>query len=195
MKRVCYSTLQKVQTLVASIVLGCPHTKAINRRLVPDQVAAQEWSMERFPDQSQINPFLNRMTDENVTRLARAHRELLLAHSQLRSAPIVVVDLDQTGLTVTGKKFGLAGKGYFPRRRGSRKYQLSTALAAAERDRRRPRRRGRRRGDSRLCRAAGLGDHGSPRRGMGGLAGALVAGAAAVLYLATRTAPTEALRS
>jgi hypothetical protein len=132
MKRVRYSPLQKVQTLVASIVIGCPHTKAINHELVPDRVAAREWGMDRFPDQSQINVLLNRMTEENVGQLGQAHHDLLLAHSQLRSAPVVVVDLDQTGLTVTGKRFELASKGYFPRRRGSRGYQLSTALASAE---------------------------------------------------------------
>ncbi len=123
--------LQKIQTLVASIVLGCPHTKAINHRLVPDQVAAREWGMERFPDQSQINVFLARMTSENLDQLAWAHQTLLLSHSTLRSAPTVTVDFDQSGLRVTGKTFELAAKGYFPRRRGARGYQLSVALASA----------------------------------------------------------------
>ena len=131
-KAVRYSPLQKAQTPIASILLGCPHTSAINHRLVPDRVAAQQWGMERFPDQSQINVFVNRMTEENLVQLGQAHHELLLRHSRLRSAPIVVVDPDQSGLTVTGKKFELASKGYFPRRRGSRGYQLSTALASAQ---------------------------------------------------------------
>jgi hypothetical protein len=56
MKAVRYSVLQKVQTLVASILLGCPHTSSINHRLVPDRVAAREWAMERFPDQSPDQP-------------------------------------------------------------------------------------------------------------------------------------------
>jgi hypothetical protein len=99
---------------------------------VPDQVSAQEWGMERFPDQSQINLFLNRMTAENVVQPEQAHQELLLSHSLLRSAPRVFVDFDQTGLRVTGKTFELAEKGYFPRRRGARGYQLSAALASAE---------------------------------------------------------------
>ena len=42
MKEVRYSVLQKGQTLVASILLGCPDTSSINHGLVPDQVAAQE---------------------------------------------------------------------------------------------------------------------------------------------------------
>src|SRR5207244_3855164 len=61
MKAVRYSVLQKGQTLVASILLGCPYTSSINHRLVPDSVAAREWGMERFPDQSQVNLFLNRI--------------------------------------------------------------------------------------------------------------------------------------
>ena len=132
MKAVRYSAIQKVQTVVASILLGCPYTSSINHRLVPDQVAAREWGMERFPDQSQINLFLNRMTAENLTQLEQAHQDLLRAHSLLRSAAQVVVDIDQTGLRVTGKTYELAEKGYFPRRRGARGYQLSAALASAE---------------------------------------------------------------
>jgi len=131
MKAVRYSVLQKGQTLVASILLGCPYTSSINHRLVPDSVAAREWGMERFPDQSQVNLFLNRMTAENVAQLEQAHQELLHSHSLLRSAAQVVVDLDQTGLRVTSKKFERAEKGYFPRRRGARGYQLSAALASA----------------------------------------------------------------
>jgi hypothetical protein len=131
LKEVRYSRLQKAQTLVASILLGCPHTKAINHRLVPDQVAAREWGMERFPDQSQVNVFLARMTDENLEQLELAHQDLMQSHSRLRHAEAIVVDFDQTGLRVTGKSFELAARGYFPRRRGARGYQLSVALATA----------------------------------------------------------------
>jgi hypothetical protein len=88
------------------------------------------WSA--FPISPQINLFLNRMTAENLLQLEQAHRELLHSHSPLRSAPRVVVDFDQTGLRVSGKTFEFAEKGYFPRRRGARGYQLSAALASAE---------------------------------------------------------------
>jgi len=81
MKAVRYSAIQKVQTVVASILLGCPYTSSINHRLVPDQVAAREWGMERFPDQSQIKLFLNRMTAENLAEVEQAQHDLLRAHS------------------------------------------------------------------------------------------------------------------
>jgi hypothetical protein len=80
--------------------------------------------MERFPDQHGFNIFLNRMTAANVVQLGRAHNKLLLDHSQLRSAPAVNFDPDQSGLRVTGKTFEPATKSYFPRRRGSGGYQL-----------------------------------------------------------------------
>lgn len=131
LKEVRYTRLQKAQTVVASILLGCPHTKAINHRLVPDQVAAREWGMERFPDQSQINVFLARLTDENLEQLELAQQDLMRSHSRLRNAEAIVVDFDQSGLRVTGKTFELAERGYFPRRRGARGYQLSVALASA----------------------------------------------------------------
>ncbi len=88
--------------------------------------------MERFPDQSQINIFLNRMTAENLTQLEQAHQELSHSQSLLRSAQRVVVDFDQTGLRVTGKAFKLAERGYFPRRRGPPGLPLSAALASAD---------------------------------------------------------------
>ena len=86
MTAVRYSVLQKVHTLAASILLGWPHTSSINHRMVPDRVAAREWGMERFRDQSQVNLFLNRMTAENLAQLEHAHQELLRSHSLLRSA-------------------------------------------------------------------------------------------------------------
>ncbi len=49
MKAVRYSAIQKVQTMVASILLGCPYTSSINNRLVPDQVAARDGARSASP--------------------------------------------------------------------------------------------------------------------------------------------------
>jgi len=68
-------------SVVASILLGCPYSSSINHRLVPDQVATREWGMERFPDRSQSNLFLNRMTAENLAEVEQAQHDLLRAHS------------------------------------------------------------------------------------------------------------------
>jgi len=61
MKEVSYSTVDKIVTLFSSIIVGCSHIKDINHKLTPYPSAASLFEMKRFPDQSQINRFLNRM--------------------------------------------------------------------------------------------------------------------------------------
>jgi hypothetical protein len=48
---VIYTRLQKVQTVMASLVMGCKHTNAVNAILSQEQTAALYVGMERFPDQ------------------------------------------------------------------------------------------------------------------------------------------------
>lgn len=133
MKEVRYTQLQKVQTLLASILVGCKFTNEINQRLVPDLAAAAQLGMERFPDQSQINRWLTRLTEKNIGQLGAINAELLWRHGRARSRRgRVVVDFDQSGLVATGKTFELAEKGYFPRKRSRRGYQLSVAFVGGE---------------------------------------------------------------
>jgi hypothetical protein len=130
MKTVVYSPLHKVQTLVASILVGCQFNKDINTRLVPDRVAAALLGLERFPDQSQCNVLLRRLDQTNLSELAAIHAEHLRRYEPVGTAPwrgYQVVDIDQCGLVAEGKHYELARKGYFPRRRGVQGYQLSLA--------------------------------------------------------------------
>lgn len=69
MKKVDYSVRQKIVTIAISIAAGCEYTSDINEKLVPDTVVAELIDMPRFPDQSQINELLRRMTKENVDQL------------------------------------------------------------------------------------------------------------------------------
>ena len=46
MKAVRYSAIQKVQTVVASILLGCPYTSSINHRLVPDHQHGKRYRLD-----------------------------------------------------------------------------------------------------------------------------------------------------
>lgn len=112
LKEVRYSRLQKMQTLVA---LGTSSGRCT-------RVGAWRASLTR----GQINAFLARMTADKLSPLELAHQRLLHDHSRLRTASTVVVDVDETGLCVTGKTSELAAKGYFPRRRAlvSTKTQL-----------------------------------------------------------------------
>lgn len=131
MKSVVYTPLQKVQTLVASIMIGCRYNKDINSRLVPDEVAASLLGMARFPDQSQTNVLLRRMDEANLLELQAIHAEHLRQHAHFSACvgcgQYLLVDIDQCGLIANGKTYELSRKGYFPRRRGERGYQMSAA--------------------------------------------------------------------
>lgn len=132
MKKVVYSTLNKAQTVIASLVAGCAHTKAINDKLSEEQAAAHYLGLARFPDQSQINRYLTRFNAENISELGQVHAALFVAHAQSRRAKgQIVVDIDQCGLVANGKSYELARKGYFPRKRGEQGYQLSLAYVGA----------------------------------------------------------------
>ena len=131
MKRVVYTPLQKVQTLMASIMIGCKYNKDINHRLVPDEVAASQLGLARFPDQSQTNLLLRRMDEANLLELQAIHAEHLRQYERFSPSPeerdYLLVDIDQCGLIANGKTYELSRKGYFPHRRGERGYQMSAA--------------------------------------------------------------------
>lgn len=121
MKAVRYTPLFKAQTVIASIVLGCAHTKAINETLSTEIAAANYLGMARFPDQSQINRYLTRFTADNVDELAAVHAHLLRAQSRARrDQGLRVVDIDQCGLVANGQTYEFHRKGYFPRKRGEK---------------------------------------------------------------------------
>lgn len=132
MKEVAYSRLNKAQTVIASLITGCGHTKAINEKLSEEQAAANYLGMERFPDQSQINRYLTRFNEANVDELGQVHENLFVQYSQARRAKgLIVVDIDQCGLVANGKSYELARKGYFPHKRGEQGYQMSLAYIGA----------------------------------------------------------------
>ncbi len=132
MKTVRYSPLDKAQTIIASLVMGCAHTKAINETLGEDVAAANYLGRERWPDQSQINRYLTRFTAANVDELAEVHAQLLRQQSRARrDSGLRVVDIDQCGLVANGRTYAFHRKGYFPRKRGEEGYQMSLAYIGA----------------------------------------------------------------
>src|SRR4051794_10288186 len=138
MKVYQYSHRQKLETLAASIVVGCQHIADIQTKLVPDTAAAAMFGLARFPDQSQLNIFLRALGPEQVAHLERAHATLLARHSRagdrsawLRlptGAAVLPVDLDQTYLTTRSGRAEGATAGYFGRKRGPRGYKKSVAV-------------------------------------------------------------------
>jgi len=132
MKEVRYSLVNKAQTVMASLVMGCGHTKAINETLAPERAAASYLGLERFPDQSQINRYLTRFSQENVKQLGDIHLEMLVRQSRARHAVgWLAVDIDQCGLVANGQTYEFKRKGYFPRKRGEEGYQMSAAYLGA----------------------------------------------------------------
>ena len=132
MKTVVYSPLYKAQTVIASLVLGCAHTKAINETLGQEVAAANYLGRQRFPDQSQINRYLTRFTEANVNELGAVQTQVLRQQSQARrTAGLLVVDIDQCGVVANGKTYEFHRKGYFPRKRGEEGYQVSLAYIGA----------------------------------------------------------------
>ncbi len=75
--------------------------------------------MKRFPDQSQINRFLKRMGPEEISQLCLIFEGVLKKVALFQDEEKVDLNIDTTGLVVYGKK------GYFPKRRGKKGYQLS----------------------------------------------------------------------
>jgi len=132
MKTVTFSPGNKAQTLIASLVMGCKHTKDINAVLPQELAAANYLGMPRFPDQSQINRYLTRFSAANVAQLSEVQARLFMRQSQARRAVgQIVVDIDQCGLVANGKSYEFACKGYFPHKRGEQGYQMAAAYVGA----------------------------------------------------------------
>jgi hypothetical protein len=137
-KQYDYSSIDKLITLWASIVVGCDHTVQINTLLGPhEQALAALFGFERFPEQSSVNRTLRASTPQTVEQMRALNLDLLARRSRarrrrlqsrLRKAKVLFVDLDQRGLSVSGKHYELAQKGALGRGRVQRGYQLSLAF-------------------------------------------------------------------
>ncbi|MEA3485889.1 MAG: transposase [Candidatus Aerophobetes bacterium] len=132
MKEVKYSMMDKIITLFSSIAIGCSHIKDINHKLAPYPLAASLFGMDRFPDQSQINRFLNRIGPEQITQLCLVFEAILNKVALFNDEEKVDLNVDATGLIVYGDKYQFARKGYFPHQRGKEGYQLSLGTTNCE---------------------------------------------------------------
>lgn len=129
MKEVKYTVYQKLITTIMSIIVGCETTKDINEKLGLEKLSMNMFGMDITPDQSQINELIRRFDEDSINQFQDIHNKLFLEHSNsIHSHSRVVVDCDQTGLIANGKNFKLAEKGYFPKKKNQRGYQLSAAF-------------------------------------------------------------------
>ncbi|MDI6735624.1 MAG: transposase [bacterium] len=131
MKEVRFSVLNKIQTIISSVAVGCNHIKEINHKLVPYSTVANLLGMERFPDQSQINRLLRRIGLKDVLDLERS-LEINIGRYILNELPEKIdIDIDSTGLVVLGDTYEFSQKGYFPNKRGKEGYQLTLASSSS----------------------------------------------------------------
>lgn len=143
MKTVTYRPLDKLQTLWASIIIGCEHTYDINTELGAHEYAlSRMMGLERFPDQSQVSRLLTRSDQEVVEWFRGVHFQMLCRMTRSRKRSLwqplanrrrcLMADLDQRGIVVSGKQFELAERGYFGRHRGHTGYRLSVLFLGGE---------------------------------------------------------------
>ena len=112
-----------------SIIVGCEFMKDINEKLGSEKLSANLFSMESFPDQSQINEVLRRFDFNSIFQLESIHHKLFIQNSNsVFTDGEVVVNFDQSGLIANGKSYELAAKGYFSKNKNQRGYQMSAAF-------------------------------------------------------------------
>lgn len=133
-KEVLYTTTQKVQTIIASIAVGCSYNSDINHELLPYGTEANLLHMQHFPEQSQINRFLRHMDGQSLIQLDHIFGLATHYYSLASMQDKVGLDIDSTGLIANGKTYKLNRKGYFAKRRGERGYQLSLCTASPSGD-------------------------------------------------------------
>jgi len=127
MKSVYYSPYQKLQVLICSLLVNCNCIKDINHKLKPYPQIATMLGLKQIPDQSTINRFLNRFDAQSIVELEVIFdilTERLFCHKKEKKILVV----DATGLVIYGDKFQFAKKGYFPKKRGNKGYQLSLGV-------------------------------------------------------------------
>ena len=122
-----YTPLQKLQTLICSLAVGCEWIADINHKLRPYPVVAELLGMPQFPDQSSISRFLHHLGVAQRLQLETVSEQLLHRFGLWQQLERVDLDIDSTGLMVYGRTYEGRRKGYFPRQRGRWGYRLTVA--------------------------------------------------------------------
>ena len=125
-----YTPLQKLQTLICSLVVGCEWVADINHKLRPYPAVAELLGMSQFPDQSSVSRFLHHLGVAQRLQLEVVSEQLLHRFGLWHQLERVDLDIDSTGLMVYGHTYEGRRKGYFPRQRGRYGYRLSVASTA-----------------------------------------------------------------
>lgn len=130
-KSVSYTATDYLLTLVLSVAAGCDCNVAINHLLRPYPQVARLLGMPGFPEQSSVSGFLHALTAASLEELDLVRQECQRLFGASAHETAVDLDIDATGFTVCGATYQGAAKGYFPRQRGEKGYQLGLVSAAS----------------------------------------------------------------
>lgn len=129
-KIVSYTATDYLLTLVLSVAVGCDFNVAINHLLRPYPQVARLLGMPGFPEQSSVSGFLHTLSPASLEELDLVSQECQRLFGTSAHETVVDLDIDATGFTVYGATYQCAAKGYFPRQRGQKGYQLGLVSAA-----------------------------------------------------------------
>lgn len=126
-KEIDYSDLDMIKTWIAAIACGCSYTKDINYVLKPYPGTARMLGLDSFPEQSSCNRFLKAFSWRSLIGLDNSFNQT--AKLLYPEDVIPVLDVDCTGIIANGATYEYNEKGYFPKKRGERGYQLMYGYA------------------------------------------------------------------
>lgn len=110
-----HTVVQKLETLLASMLVGNRAIYQINTSIRPDLPLAHAWGQDQFVEQSIVADLLDKATPVQVEQLQQGITRLMREHSRaLRHdfAHWLLIDYDTTGLLVSKHAEG-SEKGYF----------------------------------------------------------------------------------
>lgn len=115
-KTYTHTPVDKLETLLVSLLAGNRAVYQINTTIRPDLALAHAWGQAQFAEQSTVADMLNQVGETDVAQLQRGSAGLLRRHSQaLRHSfeqQWLIVDYDATGLRISKRAEG-SEKGYF----------------------------------------------------------------------------------
>lgn len=120
-KRVEFSTQDKLQQVLVSILVGCETLSEVNTKLKGDRPLAQAGGWERFADQSTLSLSLDGLTLMNIEQLREANRQLLQTYGGTTAHDwrgFLWLDYDLSGLPC-GQQAEGSQKGYFGEKKTS----------------------------------------------------------------------------
>lgn len=128
-KKVLFSTCDKLEQVLTSILAGCDTLSEVNTKLHGDQPLAQAGGWVAFADQSTLSLTLDALTLTNLTQLQQCQQQLLQLYGYTGNHDwrgFLWLDYDLSGLPCS-KRYEGSQKGYF-----SQKKQYRTAVGTGE---------------------------------------------------------------